>query len=136
MVHNENPPSEPLGESERPVEATFVPNPNQEDESERHGDRGASSTIVTAQLVLEDSGNGGVELRQPNLAATGGAIASVVLGAWSIIGATVTAYSVINAFLGLALGCWGVSSGVRWPWLGIALSIVGIVSCAVVAAGR
>lgn len=133
MDDKENPPSELPTESERPVDAIFVSEPG--DKSERGSDSGVSSTIVTARLVTEAPVNAEVDSPQVNLAARGGAVASVVLGAWSIIGATVTSYSIINAFLGLALGCWGMSSNVRWPWLGIALSIAGIVFCAVAAVG-
>lgn len=62
-----------------------------------------------------------------NVAAVGGAVSSLVLGIWSIIGSFITTLSVINAFLGLLLGVWGFSSSKRWmAKIGTLLCLVGI----------
>lgn len=63
-----------------------------------------------------------------NVAAVGGAVSSLVLGIWSIVGSFVTSLSVINAVLGLILGAWGLSSNKhRIAGIGICLCLAGIV---------
>jgi hypothetical protein len=60
------------------------------------------------------------------IAANGGAVGAVVLGVWSILGSTLTSWSLINAVLGLAMGLWGLSSKrPRTAWIGIVLSVLG-----------
>jgi len=129
MNDNENPSSMPPSDSTSPVEGILVTG----HEGERGQDDASSSesAVVTAQLVEEAS----AEIAPPvNLAARGGAIASIVLGAWSIVGAAITGYSFINALLGLVLGFWGMTSDVRWPWLGLILSLVGLFACVIASA--
>jgi hypothetical protein len=61
-----------------------------------------------------------------NVAAIGGAVAAVVLGAWSIIGSLITTWSIINCILGIPLGIWGLTSPRRrWATVGIALCVIG-----------
>ena len=131
MVDKENPSSESSPEPDGPIEAIYLPDSSAADE--KHPDVDTSSDIVTAILV-DDAPPIPAKFNPQNLAARGCLVASVVLGAWSIIGAWITAYSVINAMLGLALGFWGLSSNVRWPWLGVALSMAGILVCTIAAA--
>ena len=140
MVSNENPSSEKPTDSASPVDGILVS--EQEGGDDPDSVLGNESTVVTAELVDESpvaallSTKSDDNLLQANLAAQGGAVASVVLGLMSIIGASVTSYSVINALLGLMLGLWGMSSNVRWPWLGLMLSLVGIFACLIAATGR
>ena len=140
MVSNENPSSEKPTDSASPVDGILVS--EQEGGGDPDSALGNESTLVTAELVDESpvaalpAVKSDDNLLQANLAANGGAVASVVLGAMSIIGASVTSYSVINALLGLMLGLWGMSSNVRWPWLGLMLSLVGIFACLIAATGR
>jgi hypothetical protein len=62
-----------------------------------------------------------------NMAANGGAVGSFVLGLWCLAGSLVTNWSIINGFLGLLLGLWGLSSRKRrLAWIGITLCVVGI----------
>ena len=134
MVDKENPASQPASDTNRPVDGILVP--ERDDQGDQGNGSSEPSDIVTAELVERKP-----VLIQPafsptNLAARGGAVASVVLGAWSILGAMITSYSVVNALLGLALGSWGMSSNIRWAWLGIALSLAGIVFCAITGAAR
>jgi predicted phage tail protein len=63
--------------------------------------------------------------RLENLAAKGGAVAAIVLGALAFAGSFVTSYSVINAILGAALGMWGLRSGQK------KLATIGIVLCVI-----
>ena len=136
MVGKENPSSETPPDSESPVEAILV----SAQESSRDPDdaAGAEPAVVTAQLVGESPVptlplvKPVDNLLQGNLAAQGGAVASVVLGIWSIIGAAITSYSVINALLGLMLGIWGMSSNGRWPVLGLILCLIGLFACLIV----
>lgn len=66
-----------------------------------------------------------------NFSARGGAVASIGLGVYSVIGGYFTPLAMINSFLGLVLGLWGLSSKKRrWAtigmvicWLGIGVSI-------------
>jgi hypothetical protein len=57
----------------------------------------------------------------------GGAVASVVLGAWSIAGAFLTPWSIINSLMAILLGFWGLTSPRRnWAVLGILLAFLGL----------
>jgi hypothetical protein len=132
MVDKENPSSQTARRSQSPVEAIYLPDSSAGAKAPDHAD--TSSESVTAILVDEPP-RAQEAFHLGHLSARGGAVASTVLGAWSIFGAWITAYSVINAFLGLALGCWGLASDVRWPWLGPVLSLVGIAACLIAAAG-
>ncbi len=67
-----------------------------------------------------------------NVAAVGGAVAALVLGAWSLLGAFVTPWSIINAVLGIVLGIWGISSRRRrLAWIGIMLCLASAIFCLV-----
>ena len=48
-----------------------------------------------------------------NLAAKGGAVGAIVLGVLSFIGSFITSYAILNSFLGVALGLWGLRSNHR-----------------------
>ncbi len=69
-----------------------------------------------------------------NMSAVGGAVGSLVLGIWSIIGAMLTPFSAINAFVALGLGLWGLNSrrsslamaGIVLALLGVFFSFLGI----------
>ncbi|MCH2181867.1 MAG: hypothetical protein MK108_07670 [Mariniblastus sp.] len=58
-----------------------------------------------------------------NLAAAGGSVGALVLGVWSIIGATLTPFSMINAIVGILMGFWGLTSTKK------TMAIVGMVLC-------
>ena len=122
MVSNENPSSEKPTDSASPVDGILVS--EQEGGGDPDSALGNESTLVTAELVDESpvaalpAVKSDDNLLQANLAAQGGAVASVVLGAMSIIGASVTSYSVINGLLGLMLGLWGMSSTRLFPFVG------------------
>jgi len=133
MNDNENPSSMPPSDSTSPVERILV--------TGHEGERGQGdapndgSSVVMAELVEEAPVEPVQVFPEVNLAARGGAIASIVLGVWSIVGAAITGYSFINALLGLMLGFWGMTSDVRWPWLGVVLSLVGLLACVIAGAG-
>ena len=62
-----------------------------------------------------------------NLSANGGAVGALVLGIWCFAGSFMTTWSIINGFLGMVLGFWGLSSRrQKTAWVGIALCLVGI----------
>jgi hypothetical protein len=62
-----------------------------------------------------------------NMAANGGAIGSIVLGVWCVLGSFITNWSIINGVLGLLMGFWGLNSRKqRTAWIGIALCVLGI----------
>jgi len=61
-----------------------------------------------------------------NLSANGGAVGSLVLGIWCLIGSFITNWSIINGLLGLLLGVWGLTSRKKkMAWIGIALCVIG-----------
>ncbi|HMP80269.1 MAG TPA: hypothetical protein PKD54_12515 [Pirellulaceae bacterium] len=66
-------------------------------------------------------------LATDNLAARGGAWASLFLGVWSLAGAWMTPWSAVNGLLGVCLGGWGLKSA-RWRIAigGIVLSLLGV----------
>ena len=69
-----------------------------------------------------------IDPKQRKLQTKGGALAGVLLGALSVAGAFLTSYSLINAFLGLALSAWGLnSSASKLARAGAILSIIGII---------
>ena len=62
-----------------------------------------------------------------NISANGGAVGAMVLGFWCLLGSLLTNWSLINGFLGLVLGLWGLSSQKKkTAWLGITLCVIGI----------
>lgn len=132
MNDNENPSSVPSPDSSSLVEGILVT--GHESELDQMDASSDESTVVMAELVDESWAKIEEVLPPVNLAARGGAIASVVLGAWSIIGASITGYSFINAVLGLMLGFWGMTSDVRWRQLGLVLSLVGLFACVIASA--
>lgn len=63
----------------------------------------------------------------PNVAAIGGAVASCMLGALSIIGILVSSMSIVNGFLAICFGFWGLySPRKRLAFLGMILGITGV----------
>ena len=65
-----------------------------------------------------------------SVAANGGAVASVVLGIWSILGSLFSTLSIINSIMGIALGMWGLTSRKQFVAVtGIMLCLVGIMAC-------
>ncbi len=63
----------------------------------------------------------------PNVAAIGGAMASVFLGILSIVGALLTPWSLVNAGMGIAFGLWGFASPRKGlAMAGILASLLGI----------
>ena len=58
-----------------------------------------------------------------NLSAKGGAVGAVVLGVLSFIGSFITSYAILNSFLGLALGLWGLRSNHR------SMAVIGMAIC-------
>ncbi len=67
-----------------------------------------------------------------NVAAVGGAVGAFVLGAWSLLGAFVTPWSIVNAALGVVLGIWGISSRRRrLAWIGLMLCLASVIFCLV-----
>lgn len=63
----------------------------------------------------------------PNVAAIGGAMASVLLGVLSMAGAWLTPWSMVNAIMGIAFGVWGFASPRKGLALaGILTSLLGI----------
>ena len=96
--------------------------------------------VVEAEIVDAESVGSGIEMAElvsppplgslppafENLAAIGGAVGSLVLGVWSILGSLLTPYAAINSGLGLILGAWGMTSKKKkLAMLGIVLSIAG-----------
>ena len=58
-----------------------------------------------------------------NLAAMGGTVGSIGLGALALIGSLISEYSGVTACIGIAMGVWGLQSAhPRWAALGIAVS--------------
>lgn len=65
-----------------------------------------------------------------SIAANGGAIASVVLGSWSVFGALFTVFSIVNSFSGMVLGAWGLTSRKKGlAVLGLILCVIGALAC-------
>lgn len=60
-----------------------------------------------------------------NLAAKGGAVGAIVLGALSFVGSFITSYAILNSFMGVALGLWGLKSNHR------RMALIGILLCLV-----
>ncbi len=97
-----------------------------------------SAEIVEAQEVgpagVEVSPEGFVYMTAPpiagnleNMSANGGAIGSLVLGIWCVIGSFITNWSIINGLIGLLMGFWGLTSRKqRMAWIGITLCVIGI----------
>ena len=95
--------------------------------------------IVEAEVVDERSymdapprayavAAGPVNFNQRKLQTKGGAVGGAILGALSIMGAFLTSYSSINAFVGLVLSVWGLNSGSnRLATAGLVLSLIGLV---------
>ncbi len=62
-----------------------------------------------------------------NISAVGGAVGSIVLGTWAILGSLLTPYSGINGLIGLGLGFWGLTLRKRLlAIIGIVLSLLAI----------
>ncbi len=62
-----------------------------------------------------------------NLPAQGGAWTALLLGAWSIVGAILTPWSIFNGVLGILFGLWGLTSRRRTlAMVGLLLSVIGV----------
>ena len=65
-----------------------------------------------------------------SVAANGGAVASITLGIWSILGSFFSSLSIINSLLGVCLGMWGLTSRQKKTAVfGILLCLMGIAAC-------
>lgn len=58
-----------------------------------------------------------------NLAAKGGSVGAIVLGVLSFAGSFITSYAILNSFIGVALGLWGLRSNHR------RMALIGILLC-------
>lgn len=58
-----------------------------------------------------------------NLAAKGGSVGALVLGVLSFAGSFITSYAILNSFIGIAMGLWGLRSNHR------RLALVGLALC-------
>jgi len=66
-----------------------------------------------------------------NLSAKGGAVGAVVLGGLSFFGSFITSYAILNSFMGLALGLWGLRSNHRrMAIVGMAICVLSAFFCA------
>ncbi|WP_148618648.1 hypothetical protein [Mariniblastus fucicola] len=71
-----------------------------------------------------------------HLAAKGGAVGAIVLGVLSFAGSFITSYAILNSFMGLALGLWGLKSNHRkMAMVGILLCLISAFFCAVEISG-
>lgn len=65
-----------------------------------------------------------------NLSAKGGAVGAMVLGVLSFAGSFITSYAILNSFMGVALGLWGLKSNHnRMALFGILLCLVSAFLC-------
>ena len=100
-----------------PPESPEPPHVDNKDESR-------SAPVVTATLSQSSPAPIAIELQ--NIAANGGAVGAVVLGAWSILCSLITPFSIINTFMAIGLGAYGLTSMKKtWAIIGIALGLVG-----------
>ena len=89
-----------------------------------------SSAEPMEHALLDTVPVGDVELFRMNQAANGGAINSVILGTFTIVGAFLTPWSLLNGCLGIFMGMWGLTSiKKKTAGLGILLCFVGLVLC-------
>lgn len=115
-----------VSENESPVDASLL------QKSDSVGDL-PQATIVEASLVtpvkppFKQISPPPITANLDNIAANGGAVGAIVLGIWSLIGAFITNWSIINGVLGLLLGFWGLTSRRRkMAWVGIVLCLISI----------
>lgn len=92
-------------------------------------------SIIVATMVGSEGRSEAIEVTQvfakpremppniQNLAAVGGAVGALLLGIWSIVGATISPYASINAAVGILMGFWGISSPRK------KMAIIGMVLC-------
>lgn len=67
-----------------------------------------------------------------NLAAKGGAIGAMVLGVLSFVGSFITSYAILNSFLGILLGLWGLRSNhQKMAMLGMLICLISAFFCVV-----
>ena len=65
-----------------------------------------------------------------NLAAKGGSVGALVLGVLSFAGSFITSYAILNSFMGLALGLWGLRSNhKRMALIGLGLCLLSAFFC-------
>ena len=119
-----------------------TPSNDSEDSGKQTSDSGESTpssegdpSIVVATMVSSEGPSEIIEATEvfatprempvsfQNLAAVGGAVGALLLGIWSIFGATISPYASINAMVGILMGCWGITS------LRKKMAIIGIVLC-------
>jgi len=66
-----------------------------------------------------------------NLSAKGGAVGAMVLGVMAFAGSFITSYAILNSFMGMALGLWGLRSNHRrMALVGISLCVISAFLCA------
>ena len=76
----------------------------------------AAASATPASSITHGAGSEAVAPRYPRYAASvGGSIASLVLGALSLIASFYTASAVVTAVLGIGMGIWGLYSTRRGP---------------------
>jgi hypothetical protein len=67
-----------------------------------------------------------------HLASKGGAVGAIVLGVLAFFGSFITSYAILNSFMGLALGLWGLKSNYRrTAFIGMALCLIAAFFCVV-----
>ncbi len=137
---NEEPIEEP---DEQPAEefvAELVAGENPAASDSKSGTAYDSAVMrSTTQVIYDPSIHVGV--RKPealppspyeNLAAKGGAVGAVVLGALAFIGSFITTYAILNSFMGVLLGLWGLRSNHRnMALIGIGLCLLSGFFCVV-----
>ena len=117
------------------VEAEALPNSAVVKSEEVNGGSEKSFLNVPPRAYAVPAGP--VNFNQGKLQTKGGAVGGVLLGALSIAGSFLTIYSVINAFIGLALSLWGLNSGERkLAQIGMVLSGIGMVLSFILAVAR
>ena len=101
------------------------------------GEEAHDRPIIVAEIVGSGGRSQAIEVSEvfsrpselppnfQNMAAIGGSVGALLLGIWSIVGATITPYSAINAVIGILMGCWGITSKRK------KMAIIGMVLCLV-----
>ena len=86
------------------------------------------SVLVPVQTVAQKPPPSQFE----NLAAKGGAIGAIVLGVLSFVGSFITSYAILNSFMGVLLGLWGLRSNhQKTALIGILLCLISAFFCVV-----
>jgi hypothetical protein len=90
-------------------------------------EQGQAVNLTRPQPAKSQKAAGQWQTELENFSARGGAVAAIGLGVYSVIGGWFTPLALINSFLGLVLGMWGLSSKKkRWATIGMAICLLGI----------